>query len=296
MGVFYMEALRSSLLVLFLWLLTHTHLSADEALTSRSFDTKIIQSGHSLTDPIPKMLRELIATQGARGITIDRSTIPGSPMDWRWENGHKKKIDARRDIGNYDLLVLTERVPLDGTLKYHNSDELALRWFSHAWNYGRKRQGAETILFATWVELGTGPGHSDPSSKRNANVTWRDRLIQEMLLWEQIRTFVNKYRPSGTPQMQLIPGPLIMAAVYDGIEAGQAPSLNSITDLFKDDIHLNSWGNYLITLAHYSVIYGRDPRGLPHRVGQKRPVSRELAEWMQELVWQVVTDYTSNNG
>ena len=52
----------------------------------RPLTLRVIQSGHSLTDPIPDPLRALVVAAGHRGVVIDRSTIPGSPMDWRWNN------------------------------------------------------------------------------------------------------------------------------------------------------------------------------------------------------------------
>ena len=82
-----------------------------------------------------------------------------------------------------------------------------------------------------------------------------------------------------------------MAAVHDGIEAGEVPELNDIADLFSDDIHLNDLGAYYIALAHYVVIFGRDPRGLSNRLGMAQSPSQELADWMQDTVWRVVSNY-----
>ncbi|MFV0301488.1 MAG: hypothetical protein ACK5IP_11515, partial [Paracoccus sp. (in: a-proteobacteria)] len=46
-----------------------------------------------------------------------------------------------------------------------------------------------------------------------------------------------------------------------------------------------------IALAHFAVIYNRDPRGLPHGVPAKGGTSPEQAAWMQDLVWRVVSSY-----
>ncbi|MFP4449814.1 MAG: hypothetical protein ACLFP0_02670, partial [Rhodosalinus sp.] len=80
----------------------------------RSLDLDVIQSGHSLTDPIVPMLDAIVASVGGRSAMrrIDRSTVPGSPMDWRWNNRNEHLPDAREAIADYDVLVLTERVPL----------------------------------------------------------------------------------------------------------------------------------------------------------------------------------------
>lgn len=258
----------------------------------RPLTLRVIQSGHSLTDPIPDPLRALVAAGGNSGAVIDRSTIPGSPMEWRWKNapGYQQP-DARGDIGDYDVLVLTERVPLSNTLPWHNSEEEALRWFTHAWKEGNGGKGAETVLYATWVDIDSGPNAENPYDDPEGNIPFRDRLQLEMKGWEKIQSHVNANRPAGSPPMRMIPGPLLMAALYDAIRAGQAPGLSKISDVFSDSIHLNDLGAYYIALAHYAVIYDRDPRGLPNRLGLSTSPSRELATWMQNTVWRIVTGY-----
>jgi hypothetical protein len=258
----------------------------------RPLSLRVIQSGHSLTDPIPDPLQAMIRTSGQRGQTIDRSTIPGSPMDWRWNNapGHGLP-DARHDIADYDMLVITERVALSGTLPWHNSLDQALTWFNHAWTEGNGGNGAQTILYATWVTLDSGPDAENPFNDPEGLIPFRERLDLEMAGWEQILDHVNANRVAGSPPMRMIPGPLLMAALYDGIAQGQVPGITAISDLFSDDIHLNDLGAYYIALAHYAVIYNRDPRGLPNRLGTTMSPSRELADWMQETVWRVVSGY-----
>lgn len=109
--------------------------------------------------------------------------------------------------------------------------------------------------------------------------------------WEQIQSHVNQNRAAGSRSMRMIPGPLLMAEVYDAIKDGTVPELSDISDLFSDDIHINDIGAYYIALAHYAVIFERDPRGLPNRLGLSSSPSRALADWMQETVWRVVSEY-----
>lgn len=248
---------------------------------------RIIQSGHSLTDPIPERLIVMLRAMGEELPVVVRSTIPGSPMDWRWNN--PATPDARATIGKYDLLVLTERTSLSNTMPFHNSEKQALQWFTHAWSKGNGGAGAETVLYATWVTLASGPDAENPYNDSENHIPWRERLPLELARWEQIMDYVNQNRPEGAPPMRMIPGPLLMLAMDDAIKQGKAPGLTDISDLFGDEIHINDVGTYLIALAHYAVIYGRDPRELPDRINNDpRP---ELAAFMQELVWQVVTDY-----
>lgn len=258
---------------------------------NRPFDLRVIESGHSLTDPIPPMLEGMIRAAGGPAVTITKSTIPGSPMEWRWNNAPEFDPDARADIGDYQILVLTERVALSGTMPWHNSQGEALRWLTHAWENGDGGKGAETILYATWIDLGSGPDFDNPYKDPEAHIPFRQRLDLELAGWEEIATSANANRPTGAPELRMIPGPVIMAAAYDDIAAGAAPGLSDMAELFADGIHVNDLGAYLISLAHYAVIYGRDPRGLPANIGQQTPPDAATATWMQDLVWRVVTSY-----
>ena len=263
--------------------------TAPQALAAeRSLNARVIESGHSLTDPIILTLTAMVNAAGGNNIAIGKSTIPGSPLEWRWVHSTDRP-DAKLNIASFDVLVVTERVPLSNTLPWHGSEKAALQWFEHAWTKGNGGKGAETVLYATWVGIDSGPNGPNPYKDPEAHIPFRDRLPLEIAGWEQIADYVNANRPAGSPPMRVIPGPQIMAAIYDAIEDGSAPGLKNISDLFSDTIHLNDLGAYAISLAHYAVIYGRDPRGLPTNLGQT--ASPELARWLQELVWKIVTSY-----
>lgn len=265
------------------------------APVQRPFNLRVVMSGHSLTDPIPEpldILVKAVAGDQSRGMLIDKSTIPGSPAEHRWQTTPIEPVDAKRDIGKYDLLVLTERVPVRSTLQWHNADKIALAWFEHAWKNGKGGQGAETILYASWISVISGPGNEDKWDMPDERlIPFRERLDLEMTAWQQIADHVNNNRPAGSPPMRVIPGPKIMGAVFDAIQSGTAPDLTSMKELFEDDIHVNAMGTYVITLAHYAVIYGRDPREIPNLRGKPGWPSHEQADWMKALVWDVLRAY-----
>ena len=257
----------------------------------RPFSARVVHSGHSLTDPIVPMLDAMVARadpQGARGRLMHRSTIPGSPMDWRWDNRNEYMPDARHDIADYDLLVITERAPLSGTIEWHNSEAMALRWVEHAWAQGNDGRGAGSILYATWVHTDSGPDFDNTYNDPEGHLTFAERLPLEAERWQAIVDHVNAHLPEGAPPMRLIPGPQIMAATSEAIAAGQAPGLARIEDLFSDTIHLNDAGAYLIALAHLSVIYGMDPRDLPLLPARSAP-AEDTARWMADLVHRVLS-------
>ena len=261
----------------------------------RPFNLRVIMSGHSLTDPVPHPLTILVQAAGgpkSRGMVIDNSSIPGSTAKFRWEHELDLPVDARRDIANYDLLVVTERVPVRSAIGWEEAVKYTQQWFDLAWSAGNGGKGAATIYYASWVDIRSGPGNTDEYDLPDERlIPLRERLDLEMGSWQEVADQVNAARPEGSPPMRVIPGPKIMAAVLDAIAAGTAPGLTSIQDLFEDTIHPNAKGGFLIALAHYAVIYGRDPRTLPNLRGEPGWPTAEQADWMKALVWDVLRAY-----
>jgi hypothetical protein len=261
----------------------------------RPFNLRVVMSGHSLTDPIPGPLSVLVQAAGgaaSRGMVIDNSSIPGSTAKLRWIHDLNLPVDARRDIERYELLVLTERVPVRSAIGWEEAVQFTQRWFDHAWTAGNGGKGAETIYYASWVDIRSGPGNTDEYDLPDERlIPLRERLDLEMTSWQDVADQVNANRPEGSPPMRVIPGPKVMAAVYDAIAAGTAPGLTGIRDLFEDSIHPNSMGGYLIALAHFAVMYGRDPREIPAVRGQAGWPSAEQQAWMKDLVWEVMRAY-----
>jgi hypothetical protein len=259
------------------------------------FNLRVVMSGHSLTDRLPVPLEIIVKAAGGpatRGMVIDSSTIPGSTAQLRWEPESKLPVDARRDIANYDVLVLTERIPVRSSLKWEEGLEFAQKWFEHAWKNGNGGKGAETIYYASWINIFSGPGNTDDNDLPDERlIPFRERLELEMGSWQETADQVNATRPEGSPPMRVIPGPKIMAAVFDAIAAGTAPGLAEMQDLFEDKIHVNAKGAFLIALAHFAVIYGRDPRTVPALRGEPGWPNAEQQAWMKALVWDVVSAY-----
>ncbi len=78
-----------------------------------------IHSGHSLTDTAvfkgtwSGHLEWMINSLSPGSASIEKSTIPGSPMTYRWDHqpGYGAP-DARSQIADWELLVITESIPL----------------------------------------------------------------------------------------------------------------------------------------------------------------------------------------
>ncbi len=264
-------------------------------------DIRQIHSGHSLTDPLfgqpwPGQFVNLISE--LRGVwaldDIGKSTIPGSPMHWRWNNppGHGAP-DARHDIGDWELLVITERVALayEGgndapwyQEEIQNQRDYLSRFVNNAWENGNGGNGAPTLLWTTWTNIDDSDG------------PWREMLDIQGEEWERMQDYANENRPADAPHVYLIPGHKMMAQLYDDIHEGIVPGIANINDFFSDNIHTNSLGDYAIAMIHYSCIFNTSPVGLTNDLMPDPPAgfqmpSPELALYLQNMIWEVVTSY-----
>jgi hypothetical protein len=282
-------------------LLVAGQLAAQEDLPARKpspMTVRQIHSGHSLSDAyfhFPWPGRLILATETVRGTkpfeTIQRSFIPGAPLRWRWENATEYP-DARLNIDEFELLVTTEGVPLKPKKEYFVPDTLHYfdLWVQHAWAKGNAGKGAEVMLYSTWTYW----RHSGepPDYDHEADIPFRKRLEIDGARWEWMQDSGNANRPEGMPPIYMIPGHRLMMRLYDDIEAGQAPGLTSIGDVFLDDIHLNDLGQYAITCLVYAVIYQRDPSELPNRLAvPEDTLSPEQARYFKTIAWEVARSY-----
>jgi len=251
------------------------------AQTARPLDLRVVLSGHSLSDGVRDPLEAMVRAAGGPRATVDLSTIPGSTLEWRWQ--HAPGLDLRARVAEFDVVVLTERVALSNTVPWHASADYALRFARLAWEQGAGGQGAEVLVYASWVSFETGPAYAGQGADPDIGLPWRARLDREAAAWEEIRAHLDARRPPGALPVRMVPAIAVMAALFDEIAAGRAP-IGDIRALFVDDIHPNALGAWLVALVHFAVIYRRNPAGLTRPEG----ISPAVARWYEDLVWRVV--------
>lgn len=269
------------------------------------FNIKQIHSGHSLTDPLfntwPGQYVHLIAKENSKegwelfNTMVGKSTIPGSPIMYRWENRiGNGEPDARTNISNWQLLTITERVPLylegANTQEWYlqgiqDQKEYLSQYVNNAWQNGDNGNGAPTLLWTTWTNI------------NNIDVPWRQMLDIQGAEFERMQDYANANRPIGAPPVYIIPGHKVMAKLYDDILQNLVPGISNIDAFFSDTIHPNDLGAYLVTLVHYACIFNKSPVGLPANLfpipsARLAAPSPELALYLQTMVWDVVNNYS----
>jgi hypothetical protein len=268
------------------------------------FNVKQIHSGHSLTDPLfgpwPGQYVDLVANQNSLqgwaifDVMVGKSTTPGSAMNARWNTPPGfGSPDARHQINNWELLSITERVPLayqGGSTQPWYLDQIQEQknylslFVNNAWNNGNNGNGAPTLLWTTWTNLD------------NSDGPWRQMLDTQGEEFERMQDYANANKPAASPHVYIIPGHKMMARLYDDIQLNLVPGITHINEFFSDNIHTNSLGSYAVALIHYACIFNESPVGLPNNLLSNPPAgfqvpSAALSTYLQNMIWEVVTTY-----
>ena len=91
-------------------------------------------------------------------------------------------------------------------------------------------------------------------------------------------------------QVKLIPAGHVLSEVRDQIAQGKLPQLSSIGSVYRDALHLNTIGRFIASTTVFSTVTGQSPVGLPVPAEWENDNTlAELAEPLQQLVWEVVT-------
>lgn len=258
--------------------------------SSYSLSDDVFFIGHSLVGPtLPEMMGHVLDSQGSSALS-SYQVINGSPLGFNWNNSSTAQgMNSRAVIPNgaYEILVITEAVPLANHTEWSDSNGNALRFYNLAMS---ANASARVYLYETWHCLNSGtPTGCDYDD--NDSTSWRSRLDSELWRWEGIADYVNAQKGSNQRPMYLVPVGQAFALLFDEIQAGRVPGITNINQLFSDDIHVTNAGFYFVTMVQYATLYGRSPVGLTRQLGAYSAPSQALATKMQEVAWTAVCNY-----
>lgn len=287
--------------------------------------TRSIHSGHSLTDsyvwtgPWPGAFFTLISRLHARGyefgLTVSKSTIPGSPLHWRWNHQIElsypegSQADARHDIALFDCLVLTEGGPpprphVQPQVMAESLDYL-MRFAANAIENGDHGKGLrDIILWSIWPSLDGMPDVPEWADLGG----FRDCLPEYGRSFRFMADFASWKLRQIYPQLPddwriwIFPGHLMMERIWDDIQAGQVPGISDISELFADDIHPNSVAGYALACLVYTCMYQEDLRTRrrvyvqpafedTHQNRSFPAATHEQAEYFWRISWEIATSY-----
>ena len=244
--------------------------------------------GHSLVGQVvPTMFNNFMDSENI-DMRADAQVINGSSLRYNWDNGASAEgVNARAVLqsGDYDAVIVTEAIPLDEQIRYNDTEGYAARYFDLAHGANPDTQ---FFVYETWHSIGAN------------TADWRAQIADDLPTWQGIVDHVNDTADAGAPEALLIPAGQAMARLHDRIEAGEVPGLNSIRDLFSDDIHLNDTGSWFVAALHASAVTGVDPATLPLETTNIWGVpfggpDAALADVMAEVIDETLNDFVPHD-
>jgi hypothetical protein len=281
--------------------------AAAPGLTARSA-ANVLFSGHSLLDnPIPDYVAAIAAAKGD-SLGWEEQIINGSPIRVRTRGNDpgavgypgyasgKNRAGDHRDLlaelkaptqlspgQKYDTLLITERYnPLDtaqwedsvGYLRHYHDRIVAAS------------PSARTLFYQCW-----------PDIDKDAPEAWIRYQQVELTVWECIGAKVRlSLAAEGKPQnLGVVPGAVALAQLVEKAVAGQVPGLEGtqrarLDQIFSDNVHLATAGQYLIAAVHYASIFGKSPVGA-HAVPA---LSSATADAIERIAWESVQRYAAS--
>jgi hypothetical protein len=252
--------------------------------------SKVLFVGHSLVGPdLPPLVEGALIRQGDATAVVQAQIINGASLRYSWENSHQgEALDARvRLADGVDVLVLAEAVPLAEQVTWNDTvGQIA------AFGTLAREANPETRIFVyeTWHSLKSGPS-TVIAGDAGAGVPWRARIMADAPVWRDLATRASG-QLGGDP-VQIIPAAQALLALDTAIAAGDVPGIDTIEDLFADDIHPNGKGFYFLALVHAAAISGQDVADLPTLLtrtwaSRDAMVTDAQAQVFRRVAWQAV--------
>ena len=274
--------------------------------------------GNSVTDTV--RYGSLVKLAAARGVKLNwgRTMIPGAPLEWLYthptDGFREEPYGTWTNALNHFPWDMVSLQPFDRHL--HNPDKNG-RDFGDvplikefAGMAARQNPAVQIYLYARWPRVTSGgkdlpfdkndydpakpgSGHDlakvdDFTARWEAKYTggW-DASNETRDYFETLLREVRKETPFLKKKPLLVPVGHVMNALHTQMKAGQVPGYTSIYQFYKDGIHLNEAGSYLVGCTYFATLLQQSPVGLP--TAPYGAIPPALAEIIQKTVWQVVT-------
>jgi hypothetical protein len=286
--------------------------------SARAETLRVYFIGNSVTDTV--RYGELAKLAETRGVKLDwgRTMIPGAPLEWIYEHPNdgfrEEPYGTWTNALNQFAWDAVSLQPFDRHLRGKNDSgqevgDVALIC-EFAAMAARKNPDVQIYIYARWPRV-TSSGKGMPFDKNDYdpakpgsgndlakvddfNARWEakysggwDNSNETRDYFETLLREVRTATPFLKKKPLLVPVGHVMSALNAQMKAGKVPGYTSIYQFYKDGIHLNQAGSYLVGCTFFATLLKQSPMGLPTEpYGNIDP---SLAETIQKTVWQVVT-------
>lgn len=270
--------------------------------------------GNSVTDTIRYEPFAKLATSRGHQLIWGRHMIPGAPLQWLWDHPAE---GFKQDPFGYPREALTQHTwdvlslqPFDRQLtsKDRSDDVTKIRQYSEL--AAQRSPELQVYLYARWPRITRGSkgvqfdkNDYDPAKPGSgADLTGINDYEQPWLAayngggttnesrdyFDKLLVAAREATPFLKKPILLVPVGHAMHALHLRMRAGEIPGYTDIHQLYKDGIHLNETGSYLVGCTYFATLLRENPAGLPtESYGRIDPA---VAKLIQETVWKSVRE------
>jgi hypothetical protein len=247
--------------------------------------------GNTLTD-ITAQFPLYVRTTGREHL-YRTFTIPNAATNQLW-NEHLQVRKREWDL-NWKILPSIDHLTLQP--RDFNIEEEAQNDRQFIDLVRTKTPDVQPWLMVEWVERER-PRPSDkgevPSTEMTKvfpALTWEESMGAMLLYVEDVQRALAA-KDKGAKPVRVLPTSLAMGWIRNKIEHGEFPGAKTADFyplLFRDGVHPNPNGAYLVDLTWYAAFYRESPEGKMLPVGTT--LTPEQATAMQRLAWDVIQNY-----
>lgn len=272
--------------------------------------------GNSVTDTVRYgSLAKLAAGRGQQ-LVWGRQMIPGAPLQWLWDHpsdGFTEKPFGypREALTNFQWDVVSLQ-PFDRGLVSKDGSDDVTKTRQYAELVFTRSPDVQIYLYARWPRLTSGgkgvpfdqndydptkPGSGADLSKVDSferiwlaryTGSW-DTSNESRDYFDRLLVGARKATPFLKKPLLLVPVGHAMHALDQRMRAGEVPGYTDIHQFYKDGIHLNETGSYLVGCTFFATLFQENPSGLPTE--PYGVIAPTVATAIQETVWKTVREH-----
>jgi hypothetical protein len=217
--------------------------------------------------------------------------IPGAPLQWIWQ--HPKDGFQEQPFGHYptalrdfqwDALCLQ---PFDRHITGDEGDiVMAKNFITMALPTSPDMQ---VYIYARWPRKDK-DGSLDYAKKwlREYTGGW-DGTNETKDYFERLTLELRKACPELKRPVLMVPVGHVMYELDQQMKAGRVAGLADIGKVYKDGIHLNNVGSYIVACTFFATLYGVNPEKLTTE--PYGTIDPQATEVIHDVVWKVVKNH-----
>lgn len=248
--------------------------------------------GNSLTvDSNVAAMAQMAASRGTP-TQSDRHIHGGVRLDYIWDHPTTTTETPyfagafQSAFANYTWNAVTIE-PFYQYLDYVGGDaDITVKFMKLAKQSNPANVNTQFYIFARWPEQATfSPTYNDiwradyagDNGATTATVDFNNKIIQK----------VRAMQPQDMKPIELIPTGHVLAEVDRQIRSGELTGVTSISEFYRDSIHMSQLGSLVASMTFYASIYQDNPEGLAIPSGYPA-FDPSLVSDLQTIVWNVV--------